>query len=183
MKRTLLLLAVLVLLLLTVNGTTAFFTAEKTAANVITFGDISVELLHTAFDENGPVSLPRGTAIIHPGDEISQTVQLKNTGSHPAHVRILLRFEADAAPGEDARALVSCDINEAFWTLRDGFYYYNEILPAGQVTQPLFNNVQFSTNIGARHQGSDIRVITQGFATQAEHNGQTPLDAVAWPEA
>ena len=121
-----------------------------------------------------------------PGCEVSKIVEVKNTGSQPAYVRLRVTKEiklSGQTEGEADLSLVTFDLNSQDWEERDGFYYYREPLEPGQTTQPLFTAVSFSESMGNLYQDSIAVVQVKAYATQTANNGETVFDAAGWPEA
>lgn len=185
MKRKLLVLALFVVCLcVAAYGTVAYFTAEDTATNVITAGNIQIELEETAVSENGELAPFEDLSGVMPGTDVSKIVQVKNTGSQPAYVRIQMEKVitlAEGAQGEADGSLLSCDLNEEDWTYKDGYYYYKESLAPGAQTEPLFTKVTFSKEMGNLYQNSKAQIDLVAYATQAANNGETVWDAGGWP--
>ena len=170
------------------SGTGAFFTAEEKAHNVITTGNVDIELIEkTNSDSDGDGELDdfENVSGVAPGTEVSKIVTVKNTGSQPAWVRIKVTkaITLENGSAEDAdTSLVSYDINTTYWTENDGFYYYNEVLVPGTTTkEPLFTTVTFSSEMRNLYQNSTITIDIQVQATQVANNGTTVLDAAGWP--
>lgn len=148
----------------------AFFTAEKTAVNVITSGDVEIALLEWA-DLDKTIPFPQKEAIrVMPGTKVTKVVEIKNTGSHDAWIRIALKLGEAVA-----------DINTADWIQQDGYYYYDRPLRAGETSEPLFSEVSFLKEAGNGYQGQQISIEVKAYATQKENNGETVLDAKGWP--
>ncbi|MBQ9167199.1 MAG: hypothetical protein IJX67_02170 [Oscillospiraceae bacterium] len=164
-------------------GTSAYFTYQQTATNVITAGNIKVELQE--WSDTGEGLIPfRNVGGVQPGMEISKIVQIKNVGDHEAWVRISLDKVitlAEGVKGEADLSLISYDINTEYWTEKDGFYYYNTILRQNEVTKPLFTKVTFSETMSNMYQNSSAVVEVTAQATQVVHNGTSALDAAGWP--
>lgn len=167
-------------------GTLAYFTAEDTAHNVIISGKINVELLEWA-DEAKTEPFPEdGVSGVMPGTEVTKIVEVKNTGSNPAYIRVMVDkaiILPQSVDGEADPGLMLLDFDETCWTLgEDGFYYYNEALNPGEVTKPLFASVRFAADMGNIYQNSTATVDVFVYAVQASNNGDTVLDAAGWPE-
>lgn len=165
-------------------STIAYFTAEDTATNVITAGNIRIELEETAVSENGELVPFEDLNGVMPGADVSKIVQVKNTGSQPAYVRIQMEKVitlAEGASGEADVNLLSCDLNEEDWAQKDGYYYYKEPLAPGEKTEPLFTKVTFSKEMDNLYQNSKTRINIVAFATQVANNGATVWDASGWP--
>ena len=157
-------------------GTVAYFTAEDTAQNTITAGNIEIDLLD---------SVPSGDEVsVMPGTESFKTVQVENIGDHPAYIRIRLDKSitlAEGAEGETDPGLIGLDINTKDWTEKDGYYYYNTVLEAGETTEPLFTKVSFSKDMSDLYQNSRATIAAYAFAVQSENNGADVMEAAGWP--
>lgn len=186
MKKKLCVIALLVICLATAAyGTSAYFTHEQTATNVITSGSIKVELQEWSDTGSGLVPFENVEGVL-PGTEISKIVQVKNSGGQAAWVRVsadkTIRL-AEGVNGDADLSLISYDLNTAFWTEKDGFYYYNTILQPNEVTEPLFTKVIFSATMSNMYQNSKAVIDVTAQATQVANNGTCALDAAGWPDA
>ncbi len=188
MKKRVTIAALCVLCLVTaIGGTLAYFTAEDTATNVITSGNINIELQETAITEDGDKILFEDSQErfgVMPGEEVSKIVQVKNTGANDAYVRIKITKSIELAKGVEGTpdvSLIDMDFNKEFWTEKDGYYYYQLPLAPGATTEPLFNNVIFNTDMGNMYQNSTAIILVDVYATQVKNNGATVFDAAGWP--
>lgn len=186
MKKKLYVIALLVICLATAAyGTSAYFTHEQTATNVITSGSIKVELQEWSDTGSGLVPFEDVEGVL-PGTEISKIVQVKNTGGQAAWVRVSADKTIHLAEGVDGEvdlSLLSYDLNTAFWAEKDGFYYYNTVLQPNEVTEPLFTKVIFSSTMSNMYQNSKAVIDVTAQATQVANNGNCALDAAGWPDA
>ena len=184
-QRMLFIAAVVVCLSLTAFGTMAYFTAEDAAHNVITSGGIKIELLEWADAEKAESFPQNGVSGVLPGTEVTKIVEVKNTGSSAAYVRVKVHKEIRLAPGIEGdvdTALIVLDFDENFWILGgDGYYYYHEALKPGEVTKPLFASVSFDKTMGDLYQNSTATVDVTAYAVQTANNGHTVMDAQGWP--
>ena len=175
---------VLIFLAIAAYGTSAYFTHEETATNVITSGSIKVELQEWSDTGNGLVPF-EDTDGVMPGMEVSKIVQVKNVGGQAAWIRVSADKSihlAEGVNGDVDLSLLSYDLNTAFWTEKDGFYYYNTILQPNEVTEPLFAKIFFSETMSNMYQNSKAVIDVTAQATQVANNGTTALDAAGWPE-
>lgn len=189
MKKKIAIGAVLVLCLsMLIYSTIAYFNTADTARNVITAGDIKIELQETAINNDGDEILfeqSQERFDVMPGQDVSKIVRVKNTGSNPAYIRIQVQkaiaLAADAQ-GDVDLDLISLDFDSEKWTLgNDGYYYYNEPLAPGETTAALFRNVKFDTKMGNMYQGSTATIKVSAQATQVKNNGDNAIDAKGWP--
>ncbi|WP_434309998.1 hypothetical protein [Hominifimenecus sp. rT4P-3] len=171
---------------LLVYGTTAFFTAEDTAHNVITSGGIEIELREWADEEKTTLFPENGVSGVMPGTAVTKIVEAKNTGSSAAWVRVSVEkaiMFSDGVEGDVDLDLIALDFDETRWTLgEDGYYYYQEALAPGAVTGPLFTAVSFDSSVGNLYQNSTVTVDVTVYAVQTANNGATALKAQGWPE-
>ena len=188
MKKKIAIGAVLVLCLsMLIYSTIAYFNTADTARNVITAGDIKIELQETAIRDGEEILFEQSQERfdVMPGQDVSKIVRVKNTGSNPAYIRVevqkAIALAADAQGDVDLE-LVSLDFDSEKWTLRnDGYYYYNEPLAPGETTAALFKNVKFDTKMGNMYQGSTATIKVSAQATQVKNNGDNAIDAKGWP--
>lgn len=174
-------------------ATVAAFTAQKTVKNVITAGNIKIELKEMTIKEgeDAPVPFEDGFAVL-PGAQISKIVTVKNTGKNAAYVRIKAvntvsvmtddGLEIDEELTAAVNELVTLDINTADWTYKDdGYYYYNKVLQAEEETTSLFTKADISTTMPNEYQGTTLKLGITVYAVQAANNGESVFDAAGWP--
>lgn len=176
--------AVLAITIATLASTTlAYFTAESTAHNVITTGGVEIEIQEWADEEKTKEFPKEGISGVMPGLEVTKIAEVKNTGAAPAWIRVKIEKDIEREEGEEVNLdLVMLDISEN-WTEEDGWYYYNAIVPAGAVTEPIFTTVTFDTTMGNEYQNSQATVTVYAQAVQSDNNGETVTTAQGWPAA
>ncbi len=197
MKKKLLILSLAAICLaITAIGTVAFFTADDTAHNVITTGEIAIDLFEWADDAKTTPFPENGVNGVMPGTEVTKIVEVKNTGANAAWVRIkvekAIQLAEDAAILEgfqpDAE-LVKVNFNETDWTAgEDGYFYCKTALAPGQTTVPLFTTVSFEGQaMGNEYQNSTATVTVTAEAVQTANNaipeGGSVTDIPGWPAA
>lgn len=168
-------------------STSAYFTTEQTATNVITSGNIQIDLQETAITEDGETVLFEDSQErfdVMPAQTVSKIVKVKNTGDNAAYVRISVAKAIELAEGvqeEPDVSLITLDFDDENWTAKDGFYYYNEPLAPGATTEALFNNVTFEPEMGNMYQNSTATIKVNAQATQVKNNGASVFEAAGWP--
>ena len=158
-KITAIVLVVLVLALLTMGMTLAYFTDEKEAENVFVFGDISIDLIEdgwTPDDPTDPDDDPTIMEDVFPGMDFDKIPFIKNTGDADAYVRMGVEINPavlqDLTGGTDEAALaeILVSLSGAGWTFdridttADGtivFWYNYGVLAAQAQTSALFTAV------------------------------------------
>ena len=167
-------------------GTVAYFTYEETVTNVIVAGNIKIALRQWQQNAAGEREAYDGPLQILPGASVSKIVEVENTGNNPAWIRISVNKAIELAAGVTGQVdteLICLTIDTQHWTERDGFYYYQQPLQAGEITEPLFTEVVFAGNMGNQYQDSIAILTVVAQATQVAHNGETVWEAAGWPEA
>lgn len=165
-------------------GTTAYFTHEDTATNVITAGDVKIKLQEWSLSPDDNLIPFKGEIDVLPGTDVSKIAEVKNTGGQSAWIRISLQKSIELSEGTDGTPnadLITLDINTDYWTEKDGFYYYRDALKSGETTKPLFTKVYFEKTMDNMYQNSKAIITLTAHGTQSVHNGDTVLDAAGWP--
>lgn len=160
-------------------GTLAYFAGSGTAHNVVTSGGVEIALDEWADEER--TERFEDVSGVTPGSSVGKVVEVENTGSAPAWVRVKVEIGGDLGD-EAARGLVAVDLNEPAWVSSGGWLYYAEPLAPGAVTAPAFTKVSFSEEMDSDWAGADVRVRVSAQAVQSDNNGSTVLGAAGWPE-
>ena len=117
---------------------------------------------------------------------MSKIVEVKNIGGQTAYIRVAVDKEIRLAAGVEGTpdtGLIAYDLNTEYWTDKDGWYYYNAPLNAGDTTEPLFTTVTFEKSMSNLYQNSSAVIRVTAQATQTAHNGDTAMEAAGWPDA
>lgn len=185
MKRKLLIVSVLAILVaVTAAGTLAYFTDTGTAHNVITTGNVEIELNEWA-DETRTQPFRDKTGVM-PGTQVTKIVEVENTGTGAAFVRLRVEKNVYGANQEpmDTKP-VSLNFNNTDWIYSEsegeGYYYYNRALEPGKTTEPLFTTVTFDPLMGNEYQNASAHVKVIAYAVQSANNGDSPQAAKGWP--
>lgn len=72
-----------------VCGSYAYIAAEEKTVNVITAGNVKINLVQTTVSKENSTLMETGSLDgLIPGQQISRIVQVENTGDNPAYIRI-----------------------------------------------------------------------------------------------
>lgn len=186
-KRIIAVLAITSILAVMVFQTLAFFTAEDTALNRVTMGNVALILnddtINPETEELEPFPV-EGFDLVMPGDVIDKIVSVTNDGDNPIWVRIRLDRSIILA-GEAADVdfnVLGLDLNDEDWTEgADGWFYYNEILAPGETTENLFTQVTFPTSLGNAFMDAEVEIDVLAQGVQSQNNGVTVQEATGWP--
>lgn len=186
-KRIIAVLAITSILAVMVFQTLAFFTAEDTALNRVTMGNVALILNDDTIDPETEEMEPfpvEGFDLVMPGDVIDKIVSVTNYGDNPIWVRIKLDRSIILA-GEAADVdfnVLGLDLNDEDWTEgTDGWFYYNEILAPGETTENLFTQVTFPTSLGNAFMNARVEIDVLAQGVQSQNNGVTVQEAAGWP--
>lgn len=187
-----LLISAFVMLALTVAAftasTIAYFTDGEDDRLIISAdgANLSGKIIEYTVLEEGTEAVLGPTNIrIVPGGTVKKTVSVENTGSMDMYLRIAIDkvfalSEANAGKPTDPE-LVQLEINDEYWELRDGFYYYKNVLSDGDTTEPLFETVHFSSEMNNTYTNSTITLTVTAYATQIPAEATTVFDVQSWP--
>ena len=188
--------AVMLVAVLVVGGTLAYFTDTKSAANTFTVGDVKIKLDESNVnDPNGDRVTSNEYTDVFPGIQYKKDPVVTNTGKNDAYVRAIVTVENGmnwmglynenvwTAPQEEAFMKLICDKLGAGWSIENIAYVtnaergstdfvatlkYTGVLKSGDATSAMFENVMLPTNATA----NDI-------ATRVAQNGVFHIDVVA----
>ena len=185
-KKVFMLALVVICLAILACGTAAYFTDDVRTRNVITTGDVEIDLLEWA-DADETVPFPEnGVSGVMPGMSVTKIVRVKNTGTAAAFVRVkaekAVRLAQDVV-GQTNPDLITLNIDREHWTEQDGWFYYCEAVAPGTQTAPLFTAVSFAgLEMGNLYQNATATVEVFAQAVQVKNNpGNTALTAQGWP--
>ncbi len=183
------LLALTCLFVVVVGAYAAFdYQYSHRTRNIITTGKIDIEVNEYADAEGTPFP-EAGVTGVMPGVSVTKIVEIENTGDSPAWVRVkvdkLIRLAEGVSGTPDPDLVSILDINTEYWTLHDGWYYYNTQLAAGaKTTAPLFTTVKFAESMENMYQNSTAEVKVSAQAVQTKNNvpdSGLAYDALGWP--
>lgn len=176
-----LLLIALAAILVTVltQPTLAYYTTIGKATNVVTSGDIQLQIHEQTADGS---DFPEEGVYIIPGDIVSKQVSVENVCGHPFYLRVkLVSSSTNEALHPDE--CMKLDIDTQNWAFKDGFYYFNRILQPGETTPKLFTQVEIvGSKVDQTHVGSTLSLTVNAYAVQSENNpADYPWEASGWP--
>ena len=163
------------------QGTLAYYSTVGKATNVVTSGNIQL-IIHEKTDAG--TEFPKEGVYIVPGDIVSKKVSIENDCQHPFYLRVKMVYgvNSQALTAEDCFKL---NINEEFWELHDGWYYYKGIVNSGEITPDVFSHVEMvGAKIDNRYIGKTLTLTVDAQAVQSENNPITDgkvYTASGWP--
>ena len=181
-KRTLIASIVLIIALLLVGGTMAYFNADDTAHNVIATKELDIDLIEWA-DMDKTVPFPEeGITGALPGDSIIKIPEVRNTNLSDAWIRVAVKKSITlSGAGIPDTSLIKLNINTEYWEEQDGYYYYKGKLEAGETTEPLFTTVTLDKSMDDMYRDCTISIDIIAQGVQTANNGTSALAAEGWP--
>ena len=174
----------LVAILVTMMGqaSLAYYSTVGKATNVVTSGNIQF-IIHETTDQGK--EFPEEGVYIVPGDIVSKKVTIESDCNHPFYLRVKMVYGVDSQEltAEDCFKL---NINEEYWELHDGWYYYKGIVEPEQTTPYVFSHVEIvGSKVDNSYLGKTLTLTVKAQAVQSENNpiadGNT-YTASGWPK-
>ena len=189
MKKVFAISVITICLSLIASVTTAYFTDQGTARNVITAGAVDITVLEQQETAGGLVDYPIEKIAVMPGTTVSKIVSVR-ADEASAYVRAKYEIAVWDAEGnemhidEQTLALaVGIIADNEHWTEKEGWWYFNKALAGGKTTEPLFTEVAFSgPEMTNEYQKCKVEILVTAQAVQAANNGETVWEAAGWPE-
>ena len=182
-KRKILLLAALLVMvaILGVGGTLAYFTADETVANTFTVGNVKIELTEPKWEETGKEEAKD----VYPGQVLPKDPTVKNVGANPCYVRV--KVDGLDVLGKTADLLIKTGALGIDWVLHtDDYYYYTKVLEKDAATTAVFETITIPTALtnedGEEHTAEyNIEVTAYAVQAQGAPEGMTGVaDIAAW---
>lgn len=175
-----------VICLFFIAATAAFIIRSTTANNIITFGNLKMQLIQTTLDQNNQEQEVAQTDDINITHKpvINRIIKIKNVGRHEFFVRVSPEIIGIDASNHSFKAneLVLYNCNADDWIYRDGWYYYKKIVKRNETTSNLMTEVKFDLDkITANYPKGKFKLNIKAEAVQAENNADNVLSAVGWP--
>ena len=150
-----------------VGATLAYFTADDTAKNEFTVGNVKIDLTEPKWDENGSKEAPE----VYPGEALAKDPTVTNTGKNPCFLRI--KVEGLDCLGKAGMITYRTDYVDgalgADWVLHtDGYFYYTKVLAAGETTDALFDQIVIPTGLENGDGESKFDIDVTAYAVQAQ---------------
>ena len=151
-----------------VGATLAYFTAEDTAKNEFTVGNVKIDLTEPKWDENGSKEAPE----VYPGEALAKDPTVTNTGKNPCFVRI--KVEGLDCLGEEEDMLIKYRTDYvdgalgADWVKLGDYFYYTKVLAVGETTDALFDQIVIPTGLENGDGESKFDIDVTAYAVQAQ---------------
>ena len=185
-KRNILLIILLILTALAaVSFALAFRIHTGWADDHVAYGSVELEVIENTLSGGVEVPFAQDTPVYISADEYSRIVRVKNTGKHPAYVRVALYLTAADSGGRQTvlpENFFSFDINTNDWKESEGWYYYESTaLTENEETETLMTKIIFNHKKLSPAAGRQLTLHIRAEAVQSENNGNNVWQAAGWP--
>lgn len=164
------------------QATLAYYTTVGKATNVVTSGNIRF-IIQEMTDQG--TAFPGEGVYIVPGDVVSKEVSIKSDCDHPFYLRVKVIYGVNSQE-LSADDCFKLNINEEYWELRDGWYYYKGIVNPGETTPDVFSHVEIvGAKVDNSYIGKTLTLTVNAQAVQSENNPLTDgntYTASGWPK-
>lgn len=169
-----------------VGGTLAFFTDTQSKENVITVGNVKIDLTEPQWDATGS----KEAEDVYPGEALAKDPTVKNVGTNPCFVRIsvsaldqfgskgMITYRTDYVEGKLGE---NWELNQD-----DGYFYYTGVLAAGEETDALFDQIVMPVGLVGGEEAQPIVVTAEAVQAQgakpsfADVQTMTVAEIAAW---
>ena len=162
--------------------TLAYYSTVGKATNVVTSGNIQF-IIHEKTDQG--TEFPEQGVYIVPGDIVSKEVSIESDCEHPFYSRVKVVYGVDSQE-LSADECFKLNINEEYWQLVDGWYYYKGIVKPGETTPNVFSHVEIvGSKVDNNYLGKTLTLSVVAHAVQSENNpvnGTDTFTASGWPQ-
>lgn len=149
----------------------AYFTAEDTATNVFTVGNVAIDLTEPNWYETGKVEAED----VYPGEPLAKDPTVTNTGKNPCFVRISVTGwdSLKNAKLSDQDITYRTDyvdekLGENWVKHTDGYFYYTKVLAVDETTDALFDQIVIPTDVTNGDAATEYKLDVKAYAVQAQ---------------
>lgn len=159
-----------------VGGSLAWFTDSDSVTNSFaTQGDGTDESNGIKIEEEFDEDLAKN---VLPGTDVDKDVKVVNTASYDQLIRVKFdkKWTNGNSKGLDFEAielnyqnLTDTLENDKWIEGKDGYFYYNGIVPGGEETEYLLDSVKLSSKADRRYEGVEYDIIVHAEGIQASN--------------
>lgn len=166
--------------------TIAFITKSLTTNNVITFGNLKMELIQTTLnDKNQEIEITENDNLdITNNSKVIRIAKVKNLGKHSFYTRISLNMLGVDSNEQaiDMKKLYTYHINGQDWIYKDGWLYYTKKINENEQASNLNIEIDFDINqITNQYPKGKFKFNINAEVVQAENNENEILNVIGWP--
>ena len=162
----------------------AYFTAEDSAENVFTVGNVAIDLTEPKWDATGKEEAED----VYPGEPLAKDPTVTNTGKNPCFVRVSVsNLDQFAEKFDGAMITYRTDYVENAlgenWVLHtDGYFYYTKVLASDEKTDALFDQIVIPFALTNNVETKSIDVTAYAVQAQGARPSFTAVQAMTVEE-
>ena len=166
MKKKIMTLSLVVALAATavIGGTLAYFTDTVEKTNVLTVGNVDIDLTEPGWEETGKVDAEDA----YPGEALAKDPTVKNIGANPCFVRVKVDWDDTIGEMEYRTNYVPDALGEGWTEYTDGYFYYTHVLDVNETTDALFDQIVVPTELTNDNTDAQYNVVVSAEAVQAQ---------------
>ena len=176
---------ILLLLIISLTYVSTFLVRENQFDNVVTFGDLKLQIVNQTLDSNGyEVDVMQDAEKLN-NAKVNRIVKIKNICDNDMYVRVKVDFNGKNANDQEFEPDSYIEIigGDDAWIYQDGWYYYQDILKPSITTENLMSSLEFDMDkLTSHYSGSNIELNIEAQAVQSTHNASQVLEATGWPK-
>ncbi len=169
--------------------TYAYYVNTLRARNVITTGKIDITIVEQQKVGDEFIPYPDEPISVMPSAEISKVVAVR-CEEEKAYIRMKYSVYFEDSSGKELdldTSVVEIIPTGKNWIEKDGWFYYNAPLSAGEITEPPFENVKFaSLAMDNKYQKTTLTIRIHAQSVQYANNPAPDGDITAvsgWPKS
>lgn len=153
-----------------VGGTLAYFTDADQAENVITVGNVSINLTEPNWEGSGSQDAPD----VYPGEALAKDPTVTNDGANPCFVRVSVTgWDSLINAGLSQNNITyKTDYVEGNlgdnWVEYNGYFYYTKVLAKDETTDALFDQIVIPTDVTNGDASTEYTIDVEAEAVQAQ---------------
>lgn len=187
MKKRLIYISLIIICLLFIVYFYFFLTKENKNDNIITFGNIKMQIIETKLDSNDrEVSVKNYEELdVSSTPNLDRIIRVKNLGKESIYIRLsfdLVRLDENNKSYDVTDDMISVNINNDNWILKDNKYYYKYQLKEGQTTKKLVAQIKFNlSQLMKKYPNGRFDLKINAQAVQVKNNKKDILEVEGWP--
>ena len=156
-----------------IGGTLAYFTDTESKDNIVTVGNIDIDLTEPKWESEGKAEAED----LYPGEAVAKdpTVTNLESSANPCFVRLKVDFPEDG--NFSYRTNYQDNLLGEGWVEYEGYYYYTGILQPGDTTTALFDQIVLNANVTGETYTEAIHIPVTAEAVQTQ-GARPSFDAV-----
>lgn len=172
-------LAAVLVVMAVAGATVAYFTDTDSKDNTFTVGNVDITLAEPSWNTNGQESDD-----VYPGEPLYKDPTVTNDGKNPCFVRIKVTGLDQFGQGNEIIYKTKSQEGQlgANWEKNGDYFYYTKVLPVGESTSAVFDQIVMPTGLTGGETAEDIVVTAQAVQAQGAKASFSAVEAMTVAE-